>query len=159
MKYKFANEEGTIVNDLETGTCGIHKASRFWPEYQKWLSLGNTADPYKTKNNYVDDALAILWMHHNHIIASYGISDSLKQRKASAKLNRALRKEAQGSADADDIQLLDDNDLLDTWLDDMESVAEDQGESWIEDPVRTENELKDFDPTVQITWPIYPLAV
>lgn len=47
--YKFANEEETKVNNLETGHQGIHKGVWLWRQYQEWVEAGGITEPYKTQ--------------------------------------------------------------------------------------------------------------
>jgi hypothetical protein len=100
----------------------------------------------------VANALARLWLHHDSLIAGQGLVSGAKQAKDNAKINKALRKEAKGNAGLEDVKLLDNNDTIDDWLDAIESDAEGQGETWIEDPLRTIEELEAFDPATDIVW-------
>jgi len=102
-------------------------------------------------------ALERLWMEHDRIIDATTVTDTGRNKGKDTKLTKSLRKESKGLADAKDIQRLDDNDLLDSWYDDMESIAETEGEQWIEDPLRTVEELKAFDPS-DINWPTLGVA-
>ena len=68
-----------------------------------------------------------------------------------SKLIKALRKETKNNASVDDVKMLDDNDTVDDWYSQLETDME-VGESWIEDPTRTTEELEDFDPYADVTW-------
>ena len=48
VKYKFANEEGTVVNNLETGASGIHKGVWMWESYQAYVDAGGLTEAFKT---------------------------------------------------------------------------------------------------------------
>ncbi len=152
--YKFNNHEGTEV--IKNGISFISEGGQGWEEYQQWVTDGGITAPYKNGEELEQEALEELWAYHNNIITSHGESIPANQTRKATKLNKALRKEAKGNANNNDIKLLDDNDTLDDWYDEMERAAEDDGESWIEDPVRTDQELIDFDPAVQVDWPVYP---
>ena len=102
-----------------------------------------------------DSAISRIWAYHDSVINGYGWEDSVYQTKRGAKLGKAQRAEAKGTATPEQIQILDDNDALDTWLDDMETAAE-GGVTWCEDQLRTIEELKAYDPEVDIVWPPYP---
>lgn len=104
-----------------------------------------------------DAAMVGLMEYYNSLIAEQGLSDPTTTATKEAKLTRTLRKESKGTANPGDIQLLDDNDTLDTWYDDLEIARESQGEAYLEDPARTEEELNAFDPATDVTWPPYPL--
>lgn len=47
--YKFENEEGTAVKNLETGQGNIHQGVWLWRQYQKWVDAGGTTEPWKTQ--------------------------------------------------------------------------------------------------------------
>ena len=154
--YKFSNEEGTQV--LRDGVTIVSQGGKGWEEYLVWADgEGNVTDPYKDSDEYEQDALARLWAYYDLLIVENDGSLVISNQKTT-KLNKALRKENKGTANPKDIKLLDDNDTLDDWYDDMERAAEDQGETWIEDPARTDQELIDFDPATDIVWPEYPLG-
>lgn len=48
-RYKFADKEHTVINDLEKGLCGIHPGVWHWKEYQEWLAEGNVTEPFETE--------------------------------------------------------------------------------------------------------------
>lgn len=48
MKYKFANEEGTVVNNLETGAYGIHPGVWMWQQYLDYVAAGGLTEAFKT---------------------------------------------------------------------------------------------------------------
>lgn len=152
--YKFTNHKRTAV--LKNSSISIVKDGNGWQEYLAYAEAGGITDPFKTFDEWVIDALSRLWLYHDLIISGHGLTNPVKTPKDQAALARALRKEIKGNASPGDIQLLNDNDTLDDWFDAMETAAESDGESWIEDSARTEQELIDFDPAVQVTWPDYP---
>lgn len=47
-KYKFADQEGTKVNDTEKGIFGIHKGVHLWSEVEKFLDGGGTIEEFET---------------------------------------------------------------------------------------------------------------
>ena len=49
MAYKFANPEHTEVNNITTGSMGIHPGNWMWEEYQEWLQTGGTTEPFETR--------------------------------------------------------------------------------------------------------------
>lgn len=75
--------------------------------------------------------------------------------KKAGKLAKAIRKEFKGTADADDLKLLEDNDIIDGWYDAMD-LKRDEEEQWLEDPSRTDSEILNYDP-LNVVWPTYPL--
>lgn len=75
--------------------------------------------------------------------------------KKAGKLAKAMRREFKGTANIDDLKLLDDNDIIDEWYDTMDSVR-DTEEAWLEDPARTDEEILAYDP-LAVPWPAYPL--
>jgi len=113
--------------------------------------------PEEDKDLAESEALTRLSKYYHTYGAQGDASDPVAQRKYYTSLAKAQRKEAKGTENPQDVQRLDDNDTLDDWYDDIERDMEDQGESWIEDPVRTAEELKAFDPATDITWTVYPL--
>ena len=99
-------------------------------------------------------ALTRLWAYHDELIE---FNTGATATEKTTRLTKSLRKEADGNANAGDIERLDTNDTLDSWYDDIERDAEDQGEAYIEDPARTKEELDSFDPETDVTWTPYPL--
>jgi hypothetical protein len=81
-----------------------------------------------------------------------------EQNKKGVRLFKSLRKEVKGQASPKDVALLNENDLIDSWFCSMEQAMEgaNHGKQWIEDPIRTEQELIDYDPTL-VSWPDYPV--
>jgi len=112
-------------------------------------------NPVYTIEELVTMRLSDILTAHNIEIMEKETSDPVELLKKFSKLSTALRKEAKGSASQSDKKVLDDNDLLDIWYDDMETAREVE-ESWVEDQDRTEQELIDYD-TATIVWPDYPL--
>ena len=105
-----------------------------------------------------EDALRRLAEYYDQEILSQDtLGEPNNGKKWSAKVNKSMRKEAKGTETAGDIQRLDDNDTLDDWYDAVEIDMETQGETWIEDPIRTSVELNAFDPATSIVWTPYPL--
>ena len=47
-KYKYANAEGTAVDDTEKGIYGIHHGVYLWREVEEWLDQGNTIEEFRT---------------------------------------------------------------------------------------------------------------
>ena len=128
-----------------------------WLNYLAYADGGGETDPYKDSDELEQDALDRLWAYYDSLIVENDGSLVISNQKTT-KLQKALRKENKGTAKPKDIKMLDDNDILDDWYDEMERAAEDQGETWIEDPARTDQELIDFDPATDIVWPEYPLG-
>ena len=155
--FKWNNQEETKCLKKSTSQYFTSK-SPIWQEMLELVEGGGQVDPWKTFDEWIADALSRLFAKHDSIIAENGLSDISKTKKEQTKYNGALRRETKGQASVDDIILLDNEDIIDSWFDNMESTVEgsDYGEQWIEDPTRTEQELIDYDPSV-ITWPIYPL--
>ena len=98
------------------------------------------------------NALARLATCYNQKITDGGFEFNGKD----TKLTKALRKETKGNANAKDEKLLDDNDEVDDWYDQLELDME-GGETWLEDPARTTVELDEFDACLDITWTAPPV--
>lgn len=122
-----------------------------WRAFLEWEAEGNVPDPWRTRDELEAAALAALLEAYRAEVDKY--TGFIPQKKA-AKVSKALRKEAKGTANAADLKILDDNDLEDSWLDDMESRME-VDELWIEQTA-TDEELLSYDPSL-IDWPYYPI--
>ena len=159
-----------VVTGLNRGAGAGEQEGTMTPQQLVWGMVSEyykvVAEQFTPKSQEDIDELSLeterqsaldrLWAEMDSIIASHGVTEPVTQSKKESKLTKALRKESKGQASQKDIDLLDDNDVLDEWFDDMETAAEDQGETWIEAPERTEAELKAFDPAVDVIWPVYP---
>ena len=156
-KYKYANREKTLVLRYEDNTAFSRESEMSWPIFQEYLNNGGQVDPFKTRDQLEQEALQLLHSHHEQLLIKAGggvVSESIRK----TKLSKSLRKEQKGNADSGDVKVLDDNDLIDAWNDNMEIAMESNthGEQWIEDPVRTEPELMGYDPS-NVPWPTYPV--
>lgn len=154
-RYKYTNHENTAAIDNENNVSFTNKHADLWQGLQDYIIGGGIVDPWKTRDEMEKTALVLLWSHHNQIIES---NDQSPKGKKDTRLTKALRKESKGQANQKDLDLLNNNDILDSWFDDMETAAEgtSYGEQWIEDPARTDQELIDYDPLL-VPWPAYPL--
>ena len=47
-KYKFADQAGTKVNDIEKGIFGIHRGVHLWSEVEKFLDGGGVIEEFET---------------------------------------------------------------------------------------------------------------
>jgi hypothetical protein len=146
----------------QTGNCnyqvdGIYGMTA---EYYKVLALVFTPrDQVEIdlidRANAETDALTRLATYYEGRLNTYVPPTSLGKKDTA--LLKSLRKESKGQASQEDIDKLDNNDILDDWFDETETAMEDEGETWIEDPARTTEELNAFDPETDITWPAFPL--
>lgn len=151
-KYKWSNKEQTHV--LQYPSTYIFENGKGWSDFQKYLAGGGQVDPWKTMQEIVEDTKRNLWMYHDILIDqnTIGLLKSKNANRDNAWLNRALRKEAKGELlNQKDLKILDVNDILCAWFDDLEIIAEEQ-ENWIEDPARTDQELINYDPETA-NWP------
>lgn len=57
IKYKYADETGLVINDQESGRFGIHKATRFWEDYQDWLAEGNVTEAFMRKEDAFEEVI------------------------------------------------------------------------------------------------------
>jgi len=80
-----------------------------------------------------------------------GTSDTIALGRANSKQLKALRKESKGAAPQKDIDYLDARDVLDDVLD-LLDTKNDELELYIEDSIRTLQELKDLDVTADVHW-------
>lgn len=146
---------GPVREDgVKKGNMSIPAAegNRHWKEFLEWEAQGGVADPFANRSEMEATALGQLMGEYNQELVKY---DTMPASAKATRINKALRKESKGLADAADLKVLDDNDLVDTWLDQME-VRMEQDETWIEQTA-TDQELIDYDPTT-IVWPVYPLV-
>ena len=149
--YKWANHEQTMVMRYP-GTY-ITQNGAGWHQFQEYLREGGEVDQYRAHEDWVEAKVAKLDGYYHALLLE---SDNAPKGKKETKLARLLRKEYAGTATPEEKQVLDDNDTLDDWYDAIETAKED-GEAWLEDALRTEQELIDFDPATDIVWPSYPL--
>ena len=149
-KWKYTNEENTSVKRYSPTAY----TSTDNDEFQQYINEGGQVDPFRTHDEWVTDTLRRLQAEHDRIITSEKLENN--QSKKDKKLIGALNRKQDGNETSKDIQMLGDNDILDIWFDDMETAKE-TGETWIEDPARTEQELIDYDPSTAVVWPDYPL--
>ena len=56
-KYKYANAEGTAVNDTEKGIYGIHPGVYLWAEVEEWVKKGNTIESFETPAEKLNKSL------------------------------------------------------------------------------------------------------
>jgi hypothetical protein len=153
--YKHAGKdiEDGVIKYSDNSQISFN-GDRNWTEYLDYVAEGGGTDPFKTFDEWVEDAISRLWSYHDSLVS---VHPEIIDPKASNRLTKSFRKELKGQATTKDKKRLDDNDLIDSWLDDMEVAAEEDGEQWIEDPARTEQELIDFNPAVQVSWPDFPI--
>jgi hypothetical protein len=59
LMYKFANEEGTLVDDLVTKRRGIHRGVWLWREYEKWVESGGITEAFKTEEELSEEAAIV----------------------------------------------------------------------------------------------------
>ena len=103
------------------------------------------------REDAVTDALARLKNCYKSQITNAGFETVTTSISMSAAVNRK-----DGTPKPKDEKILSDIDIVDDWNDDLESDME-VGESWIEDPARTTEELKTFDPCTDLTWTPSPI--
>jgi len=155
--YKYLNHERTSAKDLTTFEC-FGDNSLKWGQLQEYIDGGGIVEPCMTSDEYEKTALGVLEDYLAQLVSGKTDKKILKAiTKFEKKTTKALRKETKGTANAKDIQLLDDNDIIDDWYDDCGKDAEEQGATWIQDPARTDDELYNFDPATQVVWTPFPL--
>ena len=151
-KYRWegpTREDGVVLDSSLSIPNAV--GNRHWNAFLVWEAEGNTPDVWKDRAELEVYALGLLMEAYNAELVEY---DTEPQTKKATKLAKALRKEQKGTADASDLKILDDNDLVDNWMDAME-VRMEQDEQWIEQTA-TDQELTDYDPS-GIVWPVYPV--
>lgn len=150
--YKWLNREHTQV--LRYPNACIVEGGTGWDGFQVYLADGGIVDPWKTRDELEQDALNKLWAHHDSLIDAETINKmkSKNPNRHNGKLHAAIHRKAIGQNSPSDDNLIAANDILDSWFDAMERIAEDEGETWIEEPTRTDQELINFDPAV-LNWP------
>ena len=126
----------------------------YWAEYQIWLDDGNTPDPIIEVDDVLHPKLGELKTEYNsRCDSATGLTNGRTNNKEQSKHNRILRKESKGNASANDIEYLDNKDILDEYLDELDT-AHDEAESYLEDPIRTIQEIQDYDVVTDPNWPI-----
>lgn len=155
--YKYVNPNQTGVIKIARPEIVIFSGCREWDDFLTYIDGGGEVEPWRTVNELRAPAQAELWAYHDSLIDQKTIKvlRSKNVNRHNALLNRALRKEAQGQTDARMVELLEANDILAGWFDEMETAAEVQ-ENWIEAPERTAQELIAYDPATAGTWPDFP---
>ena len=156
MGYKFVDNEGTRVKNLETHAV-ITKGGAHWDKYLKWITEGGVTELWKTDEQIKKMSLrSKLRELKNHLdllsVSSVPQSNSKNQAKMISRLLKLLRKESQGRASQDEINELDQGEVLDDYLDGITDCY-DEAERWLEDEVRTLVEIEDYDVTVDPQWP------
>jgi len=107
-------------------------------------------------------ALDKLWAYQDQLIeeninGSHTGKKALREAKRIRKINKALRKEVKGNANAADRKMLDDNDAIDDWHTDIDRDAlGNKGVRWIEKNNRTFEELVAYNPETDVTWTPFP---
>lgn len=152
--YKYINASQTGVIKYSEPNVSLSMGSLGWEAFLEYKNQGGEVDSWRTKDELQQDALSSLWAYHDQLIAENTIQKfkSKSHDRHNGKLHAAIHRKAMGQNSSQDDALINANDTLDHWFDALERVAEDQGETWIEDPLRTDQELIDFDPSV-LEWP------
>lgn len=55
--YKYSNKDNNSVDNLATGTIGIHPGNWMWQIYQDWVAAGGITQPWKTQQELKDENL------------------------------------------------------------------------------------------------------
>lgn len=163
FSYIAATDEVTGLNRAgqageETGTCtGEQRTKGMTPAYYTAPGGVLTAKSQVEidaiiRDQAEADALSRLVSCYNQQINAGGFEYVGRD----TKLTKSLRKEGKGTAAAVDIKRLDDNDVVDNWYDALELDME-SGEAWVEEPIRTTEELTAFDPCVDVHWTEAPI--
>ena len=127
-----------------------------WREYLEYVDTGGKTDPWKTdeelKEMAINEKLMELKIEYDRRIdIANGSSDVREVNKERMKQFKLLRKEFKGSASVDDVNDLDQYDVINDHLDTLER-EHDTAEKYIEDPVRTIEEIETYDVVNDPAW-------
>ena len=127
-----------------------------WRVYLEYVDAGGETLPWKTDEELKEMALNEKLMelkieYDRRIDIANGSSDVREINKERMKQFKLLRKEFKGSASVDDVNDLDQYDVINDHLDTLES-DHDIAEEYIEDPVRTIEEIETYDVVNDPAW-------